>query len=187
MWVVYDESRGTRSGYDKAYVDENMNNDLSDDVPKKVGKALASAKRPQYIRFGTKLGKYGNAVCSIGIFSLSRPQFDKSTYQSKHKLHYSVNIAEWPDGNTSCFFTNGEATLYPSARAAAAGSPVTIGDYDFSIHCKSTKKGVFVRGEFKDKNGASLRHVFCSSKLQQPPYTFRDENGYFVTKKCAFG
>lgn len=124
MLGVLDESAGTGTGYDLAYIDENMNGDLTDDGAKKFPR---DERGPQAGKLNPRFGFRGplkgkeSANYTLNIYGLSH-QTPVSAGENGYYFFWSMDTKDW-----NYFFINGKARLFSSADEALRGTPIRFG------------------------------------------------------------
>lgn len=188
MLGVADESQGTGTAYDTVYLDENMNNDLSDEQPRLFSKLErvrenSTGFNPQ-IDFKGPQGKNGNVSYSLNIYDLEYKKTDSSRHPRVSYFMWRMTINDW-----HYMFINGRMQLYSSAVAALQEKPALLGgkcSWEISSRAKDQK--VFVDAALKDENGCKLRSV--GSQMQQtlsPMLTLKKDGSVALQEKMEFG
>ncbi len=185
MLGVVDESAGTGAGYDVAYVDENMNGDLTDDVarefPRRERGSRAGELEPRFEFKGPFKGEE-NAKYTLNIYSLSQ-KTRRSTQGNDYYFFWYLNIKEW-----NYFFINGKMTLFSNAADALKGKPVRLGGQCQWEISSGTKDGkAMVSAGLKDGNGSTLRSVRRASKSISPTLTLIQDGKVRTEEKMKFG
>ena len=186
MLGVVDESRGTGAGYDVAYVDENMNGDLTDDAarefPRRERGSRAGELEPRFEFKGPFKGEE-NAKYTLNIYSLAQ-KTRRSTQGNDYYFFWYLNIKEW-----NYFFINGKMTLFSNAADALKGKPVRLGGQCQWEISSGTKDGkAMVSAGLKDGNGSTLRSVVRrASKSISPTLTLIQDGKVRTEEKMKFG
>ena len=170
MLGALDESAGTGTGHNVAYVDENMNGTLADDDAKELAR----------LRFNGPLKDEANANYTLDIYPLAR---ETRTGPGDYYFVWFLHTAEW-----NYFFINGKIKLFSSAADALRGPPVRLGG-----QCKweisSVRKGgrAVVSAALKDSNGCTLRWVMLSGRRLSPRLTLVRDGKVETEKYLEFG
>jgi hypothetical protein len=186
MLGVVDESKGTDTGYDTAYVDENMNNDFTDEQPKNFPSArrrddATSGWRPRF-EFKGPLKENESVKYTLDIYSLARKQRGAKQGNDFYFFWY-LNTKEW-----NYFFINGKMKLYPSAADALKGTPVRLGgECKWEISSRIQKAKMMVSAGLKDNNGCTLRSVNGPKKGLSPMLALVKDGTVIKQKKMEFG
>ena len=185
MLGVVDESGGTGAGYDVAYVDENMNGDLTDDAarefPRRERGSRAGELEPRFEFKGPFKGEE-NAKYTLNIYSLAQ-KTRRSTQGNDYYFFWYLNIKEW-----NYFFINGKMTLFSNAADALKGKPVRLGGQCQWEISSGTKDGkAMVSAGLKDGNGSTLRSVGRASKSISPTLTLIQDGKVRTEEKMKFG
>lgn len=185
MLGVVDESGGTGAGYDVAYVDENMNGDLTDDAarefPRRERGSRAGELDPQFEFIGPFKGEE-SAKYTLYIYSLTRKTYS-SMPGNDYSFHWFLNINGW-----NYFFINGKMKLFSSAADALKGTPVHLGGeckWEISSRIRDSKS--LVSAGLKDGNGCTLRLVRRASKRISPTLTLIQDGKVRTEEKMKFG
>lgn len=185
MLCVVDESEGTGDGYDVAYVDENMNGDLTDDTVRKFPRHERGSREGELNpRFDFK-GPFeieGSAKYAINIYSLT-PRFSKSVKDNEYYFFSYLDSKEW-----SYFFINGKIKLFSSVDDALKGTPVLLGGqckWEISSRNKDGKS--LVSAGLKDRNGCTLRIVRRAGQTISPTLTLIKDGKVEAEQKMKFG
>jgi hypothetical protein len=185
MLGVVDESQGTGAGYDVAYIDENMNGDLTDDTAKKFSRrdsgSPAGELEPKFEFEGT-FEDQRNAKYAINIYSLS-PRYSSSVKDDQYYFFSYVDIGDW-----HYFFINGKIKMYPSVEEAMKGIPVLLGgECRWQINSRIQEGKSLVSAGLKDRNGCTLRVVTQGGQMLSPSLTLLKEGKVEVEEKMKFG
>ena len=186
MLGVVDESKGTGTGYNMAYVDENMNNNLTDEQPKKFPSARrrndeTSGCEPRF-EFEGPLEGEERVKYTLNIYSLASKRRGARQGNDFHFFWY-LNTKEW-----NYFFINGKMKLYPSAADALKGTPVRLGgECKWEIRSRIQKAKMMVSAGLKDNNGCTLRSVNGPKKGLSPMLTLVKDGTVIRQKKLEFG
>jgi len=185
MLGVVDESGGTDAGYDVAYVDENMNGDLTDDsarkFPRRESGSRAGELEPRFDFRGPFEGE-GSARYSLNIYSLT-PRFSESIKGNEYYFFWYLDVKEW-----SYFFISGKMKLFSSAADALKGTPVLLGGqckWEISSRIRDGKS--LVSAGLKDINGCTLRIVSQEGKTVSPTLTLIKDGKVETEDKMQFG
>ncbi len=185
MLGVVDESGGTGAGYDVAYVDENMNGNLTDDAAKEFPRRESGSRvgelTPRFEFKGPFEGE-GNAKYALNIYSLT-PRYGRSVQENEYYFLWYLDTKEW-----SYFFINGKIKLFSSAADALKGTPVHLGGqckWEISSRIKDSKS--LVSAGLKDRNGCTLRIVRQEGKTVSPTLTLIKDGKVETEEKMKFG
>jgi hypothetical protein len=170
MLGVLHQAHGAALGYSTAYVDENMDNDLTNDAPKefpweKVGPlGLTKAYQPQFTFEGPvgdaraaagKVARYRIILIGVGG-SIPVPEVCA--------MYCTVEVDNWEfrwlGGKIRFYGTPAEALKGPPSRF---GAPVA-----WEISSSVEEKQVIISAAVKDKNDARLRLAVRPSGLEPP-------------------
>ena len=191
MLGVLDESGGTGTGYDIAYVDENMDNDLTNDTPKKfpvpsvqTGSAsgrVATGLEPRF-DFKGPLREKETAEYTLNIYAL-RNSIPATNPQDKYYFFWYLRTDKW-----NHFFINGQMNLYPKAADALKGTPVRLGGTcKWEISSGIREKDALVSAGLKDENGSTLRIVNGATGDPSPQLTLIKDGKTVAQEKMSFG
>lgn len=185
MLGVVDESGGTGAGYDVAYVDENMNGDLTDDAarefPRRERGSRAGELEPRF-EFKGPFEREVSAKYTLNIYSLAQ-KTRRSTQGNDYYFFWYLNIKEW-----NYFFINGKMKLFSNAANALKGTPVHLGGeckWEISSRIRDSKS--LVSAGLKDGNGCTLRLVRRASKRISPTLTLIQDGKVRTEEKMKFG
>jgi len=185
MLGVVDESGGTGAGYDVAYVDENMNGDLTDDAarefPRRERGSRAGELEPRF-EFKGPFEREVSAKYTLNIYSLAQ-KTRRSTQGNDYYFFWYLNIKEW-----NYFFINGKMKLFSSAADALKGTPVHLGGeckWEISSRIRDSKS--LVSAGLKDRNGCTLRVVRRASETVSPTLTLIQDGKVKTEQKMEFG
>jgi hypothetical protein len=190
MLGVLDESGGTGTGYNIAYVDENMDNDLTNDTPKKFplleGRISASSGRvtrpdPRF-DFKGPLREKETAEYTLNIYAL-RSTTPVRNPQDKYYFFWYLRTEKW-----NYFFINGQMSLYSKAAEALKGTPVRLGGTcKWEISSGIREKDALVSAGLKDGNGCTLRIVNGATENPSPQLTLIKDGKTVAQEKMSFG
>jgi len=185
MLGVVDESGGTGAGYDVAYVDENMNGDLTDDAarefPRRERGSRAGELEPRF-EFKGPFERELSAKYTLNIYSLAQ-KTRRSTQGNDYYFFWYLNIKEW-----NYFFINGKMKLFSSAADALKGTPVHLGGeckWEISSRIRNSKS--LVSAGLKDRNGCTLRVVRRASETVSPTLILIQDGKVKTEQKMEFG
>jgi len=185
MLGVVDESGGTNAGYDVAYVDENMNGDLTDDAAKEFPRRESGSRtgelEPRFDFKGPFEGET-SAKYALNIYSLT-PRFRESIKGNENYFFWYLDIKDW-----GYFFINGKINLFSSAAEALKGTPVLLGGeckWEISSQIKNGKP--VVSAGLKDRNGCTLRIVRRAGQTVSPALTLIKDGKVEAEEKMKFG
>jgi hypothetical protein len=181
---VIDESGGTGTGYDVAYVDENRNGDLTDDAAKKFDKYDRGSRAGQInptFKFCGPLKERAAATYSLNIYLLeqgARAGPGGDTY-----FFWTLDTDEW-----SYFFINGKIRLSSSAADALTGTPVRLaGPCKWEINSQTRDDKSMISAGLKDENGCTLRIVRKTGQTISPTLTMMQDGKVKMEEKMQFG
>jgi hypothetical protein len=181
---VLDESGGTGTGYDVAYVDENRNGDLTDDAAKKFDKYDRGSRAGQInptFKFCGPLKERAAATYSLNIYLLeqgARAGPGGDTY-----FFWTLDTDEW-----SYFFINGKIRLSSSAADALTGTPVRLaGPCKWEINSQTRDDKSMISAGLKDENGCTLRIVRKTGQTISPTLTMMQDGKVKMEEKMQFG
>lgn len=185
MLGVVDESGGTGAGYDVAYVDENMNGDLTDDAkrefPRRERGSRAGELEPRF-EFKGPFEIEGSAKYSLNIYSLA-PRYRGSVKGNDYYFFWYLNTREW-----NYFFINGKMTLFSNVADALKGKPVRLGGQCQWEISSGTRDGkAMVSAGLKDRNGCTLRIVRRANERVSPTLTLIQDGKVRTEEKMKFG
>jgi len=181
---VLDESAGTGTGYNVAYVDENRNGDLTDDAAKKFAKIERGSRAGQTdpsFNFSGPLPKSGKiAKYTLNLYALTRKG---NPTCGDHYFFWTLDTDAW-----NYFFINGKMRLSSSAADALAGPPVRFGsDCKWEISSRTKDGKATVSAGLKDENGCTLRLVRLSGKILPPRLSLVKNGKVEAEKELEFG
>ena len=180
---VLDETGGTDTGYDVAYVDENRNGDLTDDPAKtfaKYDRGSRSGQTNPTFKFIGPLKDKTSATYSLNIYSLR--QGIRKDFRDHH-FFWALDSDEW-----NYFFINGKMKLSSSAAEALAGTPVRLaGPCKWQISARTRNGKPTVSAALKDENGCTLRIVRRGGKTISPTLTLIQGGKVKAEEKMTFG
>ena len=191
MLGVLDESGGTGTGYNIAYVDENMDNDLTNDTPKKfsvpsvqTGSAsgrVATGLEPRF-DFKGPLREKETAEYTLNIYAL-RNTTPATNPQDKYYFFWYLRTENW-----NYFFINGQMNVYAKAADALKGTPVRLGGTcKWEISSGVREKDALVSAGLKDENGCTLRIVNGATGNPSPELTLIKDGKTVAQEKMSFG
>ena len=186
MLGVVDESKGTGTGYDTAYVDENMNSDFTDEQPKKFPSGRkrddeTSGWQPRFEFKGPLRGEE-SVKYTLNIYSLARKRHG-ATQGNDYYFFWYLKTKGW-----NYFFINGRMKLFASAADALKGAAVQLGgECRWEIKSRIQKSKVLVSAGLKDGNGCTLRTVSGPKKGLSPMLTLIKDGIVKKEEKMEFG
>jgi len=186
---VVDESAGTGTGYDVAYVDENRNGDLTDDVPKRFPRyergSRAGQTDPRFT-FNGPLKDKASVKYSLNLYTLSSRYMlsgRASAAVGDHYFFWTMDTDAW-----HYFFINGKARLSPSVAGALTGPPVRLaGPCKWQISSKYESGKPVVSAALKDENGCTLRSVRNSRNVLSPRLSLTKDGKVALEENMKFG
>jgi hypothetical protein len=185
MLGVVDESGGSGNGYDVAYIDENMNGDLTDDTVKKFlryeGGSRAGELEPKFEFEGPFEGQE-SAKYAINIYSLAS-RYSSSVKENEYYFFSYLDTKDW-----SYFFINGKIKLYSSVEEALKGTPVLLGgECRWQISSRIQEGKSLISAGLKDINGCTLRTVRRTGQMTSPTLTLIKDGKVEAEEKMKFG
>jgi hypothetical protein len=185
MLGVLDESGGTGTGYDVAYVDENMNGDLKDEVAKRFAKNERGSLSGQYEPRFEFMGPFKDAESAkytLDIYSfanMNRGNMPGNGYF----FFWFLDISDW-----NYFFINGQITLFSSTADAVRGTPVRLGGpCKWEINSQTRDGKPMISAGLKDENGCTLRIVRKAGQTISPTLTMMQDGKVRAEVKMQFG
>lgn len=179
MLVMLDKTSVIGRGYDVAYVDENMNGDLTDDGVKKFHR-FDPGELYQVFEFEGPLKEGTNAKYRLIIRSLAR-----KTRAGPGDYHFSwrLDTEEW-----AYFFMTGKMRLFSSAADALKGPPVRLaGDCKWQISSAPKDGKTMVSAGLKDENGCTLGSVTQARKALSPRLSLLKDDKVELEEDMKFG
>ena len=170
MLGVIDESEGAGTGYDTAFVDENMNNDFTDDRAKEFPVIRSPGNptgrlHPEF-GFNGPFGEKGRAKYTLIVHTLTR-KGSGGEPQTGSDVAWGLVADGW-----NCSFFGGTMKLFSSVADAARGTPVRLGgEYKWEIGLRNQDGEVSVTATLKDDNGCTLATVFGPNGNRYPTLT----------------
>jgi hypothetical protein len=185
MLGVIDESGGTSAGYDIAYIDENMNGDLTDEAPKKFSRreqgSRAGELDPRFEFMGPFKGEE-RAKYTLDIYSLAYKN-RKAIQGNDYYFFWFLDIKEW-----NYFFINGKMKLFSNAADALKGPPVRLGGRcKWEISSRTQDGKPMISAGLKDENGCTLRIVRRAGETISPTLTLIQDGQVKAEEKMKFG
>jgi hypothetical protein len=180
---VLEESGGTGTGYNVAYVDENRNGDLTDDAPKQFAKyergSRAGKTNPTF-NFSGPFKDKASARYTLNIYALTRK---RQPVPGDYNFFWTLVTDGW-----NYFFINGKMRLSSSAADALAGPPVRLaGPCRWQINGSRRGGKAMVSAGLKDENGCTLRIVRHSGGTQSPRLSLIKDGRVTLEKDMEFG
>lgn len=161
MLVALDDANDIGPGYDVAYVDENLNGDLTDDSAKRVYSLVSGGQSESRFSFDKPI-QNDRAKCTLRI----RPRAYKSGYC---QFYWDLDVRGW-----SYAFRDGRMRLYASAAEALRSDPVRLASackWDMGATVRDNK--VYVSARLEDANGCMLRTIRNPLGSSRPTFTVR--------------
>jgi hypothetical protein len=185
MLGVIKESEGTHDGYNVAYIDENMNGDLTDEVEKRFSRyrygSRAGLLEPKF-EFQGPFKEDKKAIYTLYLYSLIY-KLRARTLESSYGFHWAMNAEYW-----YYFFINGRMEFYSSADAAQNGKPIhLISKCQWDISTRTQRGDAVISAGLKDKNGCTLRVVRNSGQTISPKLTLTKEDKIVMEEEMKFG
>jgi hypothetical protein len=185
MLGIVDESGGTGTGYDAAYIDENMNGDLTDEVVKKFPRyergSRAGELDPRFEFFGPFKGEE-RAKYTLYIYSLARKNYNRGP-GNDYSFHWFLNTRGW-----HYFFINGRMKFFSNAADAMKSNPVRLGsqcEWQISSGIKDGKP--VISAGLKDGNGCTLRTLSGAGGRKSPKFTLIRDGKVRAEENMKFG
>jgi len=185
MLGVIDESGGTGAGYDVAYLDENMNGDLTDDVAKKFSRYESGSRKGELeprFEFDGPIEGEEKARYALNIYSLA-PRYRENMQKDEYYFFWYLNVKDW-----NYFFINGKINMFSSAADALKGTPVLLGgECKWEIKSRIQNNKSLVSAGLKDRNGCTLRIVSQAGKTVSPTLKLIKNGKVETEEKMKFG
>jgi hypothetical protein len=185
MLGVIKESAGTGDGYNVAYMDENMNGDLTDEVEKRFPQYKSGSRAGQLdprFEFQGPFKTGVKAKYTLYLYSINH-QFSSRIPENDCTLLWFLDAGQW-----HYFFINGRMSFYSSADDALKGKPVHLASqcqWDISTRIRSGN--AVVSAGLKDKNGCTLRSVSRAGDRLSPTLTLTKDEKVVMEEKMKFG
>jgi hypothetical protein len=194
MLGVIDESNGPGSGYDTVYMDENMNNDFTDDQPKKFD--LKVTKKNQdgsttnvlypRIEFKGPLGANESAAYSLTILALEGANSRTLASGSITPMSYfwGLDINDW-----LYTFLYGKIVFASSAAEALKSTPVWVGaGCKWTLTSQVSEGKMHISATLKDDSGCTARLIgHGPGKEISPTLTLSQSGAVILKKTMEFG
>ena len=185
MLGIVDESGGTGTGYDAAYIDENMNGDLSDEAAKKFPRyergSRAGELNPRFEFQGPfKTGE--KAKYTLYIYSINR-KIRTHVPGNDYSFHWTLDTEDW-----NYFFINGRMKFFSNVADAMKSNPVRLGgqcQWNISSGIKNGQP--VISAGLKDRNGCTLRILSGAGDRKSPRLTLIRDGKVRAEKKMKFG
>ena len=183
MLGVLDESQGTGTGYDVAYVDENMDGDLSDEPGKRCrSSAPATTGRGVQIAFYGPLwkGRCPEYTLSSAPLEVVGPDDIKA---GERRLYWRFGLRGWHYD-----FRDGRMKLYATAAEALRNDPIRLGSA-----CKWDVKTIVYEGNvhvvaaLRDANGCALGLARSRKKRPTPTLALARNGKTVLHEAMKFG
>lgn len=181
---VLDESRGTGTGYNLVYVDENRNGDLADDAAKKFptferGSGARKTDNPRFDFSGPFKNK-ASAKYTLNILLLPRSSHPAP---GDYPFLWTLDTDGW-----NYFFIFGKMRLSSNAADALTGPPVRLaGQCKWQIDSKWKSGKAVVSAGLKDDNGCTLRSVRLSGRTLSPRLRLVKDGKVELEEDMKFG
>ena len=184
MLGVLDESGGTDSGYNVAYIDENMNGDLADEAakefPRRKQGRRAGELEPRFDFMGPFKGN--KAKYTLYIYSLARTN-RRATPGNAYSFIWFLDTDQW-----NYFFLNGKMTLFSSAAKAHTGNPIRlVGQCHWEINSRTRRGKPTISAGLKDENGCTLRIVRRAGRTVSPKLSLIQDGKTKAEEDMRFG
>jgi hypothetical protein len=185
MLGIIDESAGTGTGYDVAYVDENMNGDLTDEAAKKFSRRESGSRAGELdsrFEFTGPFKPGQSAKYTLNIYSLSYRN-RKAVQGNDYYFFWFLDVNQW-----NYFFINGKISLFSNAADALRGTPVRLGGpCRWEISSRSQDGKPMISAGLKDTNGCTLRIVRRGGQTISPTSTLVQNGQIKAEEKMKFG
>jgi len=185
MLGIVDESGGTGTGYDTAYIDENMNGDLTDEAAKKFSRyergSRAGELEPRFEFLGPFKGEE-RARYTLYLYSLTRNN-NRRPPGNEYSFHWTLDTGGW-----NYFFINGKMKFFSNAADAMQSKAVRLGgqcQWNISSGLKSGKP--VISAGLKDENGCTLRILSGAGNRKSPSLTLIHNGKVRAEEKMKFG
>ncbi|MBN1804008.1 MAG: hypothetical protein JW837_02035 [Sedimentisphaerales bacterium] len=185
MLGIVKRSIGTVKGYNVAYIDENMNGNLTDEVAKKFIREKRGSRagwlEPRFEFYGPFKADQ-KAKYTLDIYFLNR-KIPVRISENEHYFHWSLDTGRW-----NYFFINGRIKLFSSAADAMKGEPVRLaGRCWWDINTRTRDGNAMVSAGLKDENGCTLRIIRRTREIVSPTLTLAKDDKVVMEEKMEFG
>ncbi len=185
MLGIVDESGGTGTGYDVAYIDENMNGDLTDETAKKFSRyergSRAGELEPRFEFTGPFKGEE-KAKYTLYIYSLTRKNYRRLP-GNDYYFHWYLDTKGW-----HYFFINGKMKLFSDAADAMKSKPVRLGGQcQWNISSGLKNGNQVISAGLKDGNGCTLRILSGAGDRKSPKLTLIRDGKVRAEENMKFG
>ena len=177
---VIDESGGTGTGYNIAYVDENRNSDLTDDTARQFERDSRSDQTNPTFAFSGPFKNKTSAKYTLNIYSLTRK---KQHSPGDYRFWWNLYTDGW-----NYFFINGKIRLSSSVVEAQAGPPIRLaGPCTWQIESARKSNKTMVCAGLEDENGCTLRSVIQTREWLSPKLTLVKNGKIELEEDMKFG
>jgi hypothetical protein len=185
MLGVLDEGDGAGTGYSVAYIDEQMNNDLTSAPPKKfpllMNPSRLSPWEPKFSFMGP-LGEMGKAEYTLDLYSLADIR-GAVTPGRAYDFTWSLKAGDW---NYS--FINAKLRFFGNASDALKEKPTVLGSkWAWEIETRSERGKVFASAALNDDNGNRLSDLTGPNGRLSPMLTLSKDRQKAFQQKMEFG
>lgn len=185
MLAIFDESGGTGTGYNVAYVDENMNGDLTDETVKEFPRYERGSQTGELdprVEFKGPFKNGESAKYTLYMTSLTRKNLS-IVAGNEYNFHWFLEKNQW-----NYFFINGKIILFSNAAEALKGKPVHLGGQcKWEINARSRGGKPMISAGLKDGNGCTLRSVRRAGQRSSPTLTLSQNGKVKAEEKMTFG
>ena len=185
MLGVIKESAGAGDGYNVAYMDENMNGDLTDEVEKRFSRyergSRAGQLEPKF-EFQGPFKAGVKAKYTLYFYSVNRKNRGYLS-GNDYTFLWFLDTGQW-----HYFFINGRMKFYSNAADAFQGKPVQLASQcQWDISTRTQRGKAVVSAGLKDKNGCTLRIIRRAGQTISPELTLTKDDTVVMTEKMKFG
>lgn len=185
MLGVIKESAGAGDGYNVAYMDENMNSDLTDEAEKRFPRYERGSRAGQLdprFEFQGPFKEGVKAKYTLYIYSINR-NISARVSGNDYSFHWFLNTGQW-----HYFFINGRMKFYSNAADALKGKPVhLVSQCQWDISTRTQRGKAIISAGLKDKNGCTLRSVRRAGDRISPTLTITNYGEVVMEEKMKFG
>lgn len=185
MLGIFDESGGTGTGYNVAYIDENMNGDLTDEAAKEFPRYERRSRTGELdprVEFRGPFKNGQTTKYTLYMTSLTRKNLS-IVAGNEYNFHWFLEKNQW-----NYFFINGKITLFSNTAEALKGKPVHLGGQcKWEINARSRGGKPMISAGLKDGNGCTLRSVRRAGQRSSPTLTLSQNGKVKAEEKMTFG
>lgn len=185
MLGIVDESDGTGTGYDTAYIDENMNGDLTDEAVKKFSQVERGSRAGELepsIKFEGPFKAGQKATYTLNIYSLTRKNYSRQP-GNDYYFHWYLDTGGW-----NYFFINGKMKFFSNAADAMNSKAVRLGgpcQWNINSGIKDGKP--VISAGLKDGNGCTLRILRGAGDSKSPKLSLIKDGKVMAEENMKFG